>query len=103
MSNERALRLGFVGCGRVTESLHLPAFRPLSGWRVTAAADNDPGRLLAVTKRFGIPRRYLDYRSLVEDGEVDVVAVCVPPRLHAAVAVAALPAGKDEFIEKPLA
>ncbi|HYM13776.1 MAG TPA: Gfo/Idh/MocA family oxidoreductase, partial [Bryobacterales bacterium] len=33
----------------------------------------------------------------------DVVAVCVPPRFHAEIALAALDAGKHVFVEKPLA
>jgi predicted dehydrogenase len=40
---------------------------------------------------------------LLDDVDVDVVAVCVPPRLHGVVALAALAAGKHVFIEKPLA
>jgi myo-inositol 2-dehydrogenase/D-chiro-inositol 1-dehydrogenase len=96
------LRLGFVGCGRVTESLHLPALRRLTDWQVIAGADPDPDRL-GTAKRFGIPRCYSDYRALLDDADVDVVAVCVPPRLHATVSLAALAAGKHVFIEKPLA
>jgi predicted dehydrogenase len=36
-------------------------------------------------------------------GRPDVVLVCVPTHLHAAVAVAALDAGADVFVEKPIA
>jgi myo-inositol 2-dehydrogenase/D-chiro-inositol 1-dehydrogenase len=98
-----ALRLGFVGCGRVTEGLHLPALHRLSDWQVMAGADTDPGRLVTIAKRFGIPRCYSDYRALLDEADVDVVAVCVPPGMHAAVGLAALAAGKHVFIEKPLA
>jgi myo-inositol 2-dehydrogenase/D-chiro-inositol 1-dehydrogenase len=97
------LRLGFVGCGRATQNLHLPVFRHLADWGVIAVADTDEGRLNAAANRFGIPRRHLDYKTLLADPEVDVVAVCVPPHLHAKVALAALAAGKHVFIEKPLA
>jgi len=97
------LRLAFVGCGRATQNLHLPVFRHLADWEVIAAADTDEGRLNAAANRFGIPRRHLDYQTLLADPDVDVVAVCVPPHLHAKVAVAALAAGKHVFIEKPLA
>src|SRR6202162_6225233 len=97
------LRLGFVGCGRATQNLHLPVFRHLADWEVIAAADTDEGRLNAAANRFGIPRRHLGYQSLLADPEVDVVAVCVPPNVHAKVALAALAAGKHVFIEKPLA
>jgi predicted dehydrogenase len=97
------LRVGFVGCGRATQNLHLPGFRHLADWQVIAAADNDEGRLNVGANRFGIPRRYNDYQSLLADPNVDVVAVCVPPRLHVEVSLAALAAGKHVFIEKPLA
>jgi predicted dehydrogenase len=70
---------------------------------VVAAADTDAACLSATAKRFAIPRRHADYRALLQDADVDVVAVCVPPRLHAEVALAALAAGKHVFIEKPLA
>lgn len=97
------LRVGFVGCGRVTQGLHLPGFRRLADWQVIAAADSDESRLNLTANRFGIPRRYPDYQDLLADPDVDVVAVCLPPRLHAEVALAALEAGKHLFIEKPLA
>src|ERR1700681_118197 len=97
------LRVGFVGCGRATANLHLPGFRHLTDWQVIAAADSDEGRLNVAANRFGIPRRYQDYQPLLADSDVDVVAVCVPPRLHAEVSRAALAAGKHVFIEKPLA
>lgn len=101
--NARVIRLGVVGCGRVTESRHLPALRGVSGVEVVALSDVDAARLESVSGKFGVARRYEDYAELIEAGEVEAVAVCVPPRLHAEVALAALAAGKHVFIEKPLA
>jgi myo-inositol 2-dehydrogenase / D-chiro-inositol 1-dehydrogenase len=97
------LRVGFVGCGRATQTLHLPALRRLADWQVVAAADSDEDRLKEIATRFGIPRCYADYQALLANPDVEVVAVCVPPRLHAEVALAAVAAGKHVFIEKPLA
>jgi predicted dehydrogenase len=102
--NMRAkIRLGLIGCGGVTEQRHLPALRRVQGVAVSALADSDSGRLARVAGQFGVPHCYLDYRELIESEEVDAVAVCVPPKLHAAVALAALEAGKHVLIEKPLA
>lgn len=97
------VRLGLVGCGRAAETLHLPALARVASARVVAAADVDASRLELVARRFGVARRYEDFRALLADAEVEAVAVCVPPLLHAEVALAALDAGKHLFVEKPLA
>jgi predicted dehydrogenase len=40
---------------------------------------------------------------MLSDGEVDVVAVCSPPQLHAEMGLAVLDSGKHLFLEKPMA
>jgi predicted dehydrogenase len=82
---------------------HLPALRRVPGVEVVALADVDAARVERVAGRFSIARRYTDYAELIESGEVDALAVCVPPRLHAEVALASIEAGKHVFVEKPLA
>jgi myo-inositol 2-dehydrogenase / D-chiro-inositol 1-dehydrogenase len=42
-----------------------------------------------------------DAAALAADGEIDLVAVCTPPRQHAQAALAALDAGRHVFVEKP--
>src|SRR5262249_34310911 len=44
-----------------------------------------------------------DFRDLIDDGEVDVVDICTPPSLHAAMIVDAVRAGKHVICEKPFA
>ncbi|HVF41727.1 MAG TPA: Gfo/Idh/MocA family oxidoreductase [Pyrinomonadaceae bacterium] len=99
----KTVRVGFVGCGRVTETRHLAALRGVRGVEAVALADVDAERLSRVGERYGVARRYEDWRGLVRDESVDAVAVCVPPALHAPVALAALEARKHVFVEKPLA
>jgi predicted dehydrogenase len=97
------VRVGFVGCGRVTETRHLVALARVRSVEAVALADVDAARLSRVADAYGVARRYDDWRALVADASVEAVAVCVPPALHAEVAVAALEAGKHVFVEKPLA
>lgn len=103
MDNAMKIRLGVVGCGRVTAERHLPALNQISQVDVVALADVDQARLETIGRRFGVTQRYTDYQRLMEDDNVNAVAVCVPPGLHAEVALAAIAAGKHVFIEKPLA
>lgn len=92
-----------VGCGRAASALHLPALARVRGASVVALADIDPGRLAAAVSRAPGATGYADYRALVADPRVNLVAVCVPATAHQEIATAALRAGKHTFIEKPLA
>src|SRR6266404_6052113 len=69
---------------------------------VVAVADVDPERLRSVEARYGIRRVHRDAASLLADREIDVVAVCLPPRLQVAAALAALEADKHVWIEAPV-
>ncbi len=99
---ERPLRLGFIGCGEVGAEKHLPAVREVRELEVVAVADVDPERLRSVEARYGIRRVHRDAASLLADREIDVVAVCLPPRLQVAAALAALEADKHVWIEAPI-
>ena len=104
MTNQNApVKVGIIGCGRVTETRHLPALRRLPQASVVALADVDRDRLRLVADRFRIERRHVDYTALLDDPAVQAVAVCVPAQHHVEVALAALEAGKHLLIEKPLA
>lgn len=54
-------------------------------------------------RRFGFARSTGDWRKLVDDPAVDVVAIATPTPLHRQMALAALAAGKHVICEKPLA
>jgi len=100
---EPAIRLGIVGCGRATATLHVPALAGVEGIRIAGLADADEGALRRVAANARPDRVAADYRQLVLDPSIDAIAVCVPAHAHAEVALAALAAGKHVFVEKPLA
>ncbi|MCU1543847.1 MAG: putative dehydrogenase [Microbacteriaceae bacterium] len=53
--------------------------------------------------RFGFERSTSDWRTIVNDPDVDVIDIATPNNLHAEIAIAALEAGKHVICEKPLA
>jgi myo-inositol 2-dehydrogenase/D-chiro-inositol 1-dehydrogenase len=97
------LNIGIIGCGRVANGLHLPALEHVPEARVLALADVDAGRLQRVADAHGVPARHADHRALIDDPAIDAIAVCVPARQHAEIALEALDAGKHVLVEKPLA
>jgi predicted dehydrogenase len=60
---------------------------------------------LAVRKaeEFGFEKATADWRTLVNDPEVEVVSVTTPNAFHPEMAIAALEAGKHVWCEKPMA
>lgn len=54
-------------------------------------------------KRFGFENSSGDWRSVIDDPNVDIVDIATPNHLHAEIAIAAAQAGKHIISEKPLA
>ncbi|HEV2978370.1 MAG TPA: Gfo/Idh/MocA family oxidoreductase [Casimicrobiaceae bacterium] len=97
------LRLAIIGCGLAVEQCHLPALRKIAGLELVALVDSDLARLNRIADRAGVRRRHTDYRAMLNDAGVDLIAVCAPPHLHAEIGLAVVDAGKHLFMEKPLA
>ena len=97
----RTLNIGIIGCGRVTETFHLPALRSLPGARVAALSDTDRGRLDRLCGMYNVEARYEDPYELITRGDIEAVAVCTPTDTHYRLGIAALDAGKHLLMEKP--
>ncbi|MGK3999484.1 Gfo/Idh/MocA family protein [Sorangium sp. So ce1024] len=96
-----SVRVALVGCGRWGEKL-LRALSESARARVVAVADVDRGRFARA--RALAPRARL-VRTLDEAlaARVDAVIIATPAASHAELALRALEAGADVFVEKPLA
>jgi predicted dehydrogenase len=98
-----SIRLGIVGCGEVTQVMHLPSLR-LLGPKVSVSAlcDTAPGLVDVVGERWGVAKRLTDWRDLLADRELDAVLVAGPHVVHAPIVLAALETGKHVLVEKPM-
>jgi len=92
------IRVAVLGGGIGAQ--HLDAYDALDAFAVTHLVDQDPDRRAALA-RPGMA--FLDTIDDALSADVDLIDICLPPHLHAPVAVAALQAGKHVICEKPLA
>ncbi|WP_299685158.1 Gfo/Idh/MocA family oxidoreductase [uncultured Tateyamaria sp.] len=79
---------------------HLAAYDAVAGLDVALMVDQDPERRTQVAAR-GIATS--DQIDAAMDADIDLVDICLPPHMHAPVALQALAAGKHVICEKPLA
>ncbi|MCR9086647.1 MAG: Gfo/Idh/MocA family oxidoreductase [Rhodobacteraceae bacterium] len=82
---------------------HIDGYLALPGrYRVVHVCDLDPTRAAAQAARCGATVS-AEIDGVLADPAVELVDICLPPRLHGPVARAALAAGKHVIVEKPLA
>jgi len=95
------IKVGLIGCGFMG-GMHAACYAALEelGVKVVAVADVRPefaqklaGEGVAI---------YSTGMELIEKADVDTVDICLPTHLHTAHAVAAMKAGKNVFVEKPV-
>ena len=101
MMNE--ISVGVIGIGNMG-SAHVSAVGGgrIEGLRLAAVCDIDLERLELCMERNPGVKGYSDWQELIRDPELDAVIVAVPHPLHAAIAMAALKAGKHVLVEKPM-
>jgi predicted dehydrogenase len=96
-------RVGVVGCGEVSQTIHLPTLRDLSDLFEVVALCDVSGRVLdRIGAQWPSAKRFGDHKSLVRDSGVDAVLIANPHVYHAEVALDAMAAGKHVLVEKPM-
>ncbi len=66
-------------------------------------ADRTAGLAAQGARTLGFARSSGDWRSLIEDTDIDVIDITAPNALHKEMALAAIASGKHVYCEKPLA
>jgi predicted dehydrogenase len=97
------VRVGLVGCGFVAE-LHMYAYKRVFGVEAAVTAVAARGdHVVAFARKHAIATTCRSFEELLAEQDIDVVDICTPPMLHAAMIVAAVRAGKHVICEKPFA
>jgi len=101
------IRVAVIGCNNMGWS-NLRSMLTHEGVECIAICDVDKNvlerRAAELEKRNGKkPIQYADYRKLLENKDIDAVIIGTPDHWHCLQMVAACEAGKDVYVEKPIA
>lgn len=94
--------LAVVGCGYWGPNL-VRNFNALPGCRVKTVCDRDAEALARMQQLYPAVAATADYETILQDGEIDAVAIVTPVHLHYPLARKSLLANKHTYIEKPMA
>ena len=106
----KKLNVGLIGAGFMGKA-HSLAYvaMPMFFWPAPAIpvrktiVDVSDSIAAEAAQRFGFEKSTSNWRSVVEDPEIDIIDIATPNHLHAEIAIAAAEAGKHIISEKPLA
>lgn len=94
--------LGVIGAGNFAKMGMLPALKNSgAGFKYIASSSGVTGTALA--KKFEFTHSTSDYKQILNDAEVDTVLITTRHNSHANMVIEGLKAGKNVFVEKPLA
>lgn len=96
--------IAVVGCGRIAQNAHFPAFAQMDEVRVKYACDLIVSKAEAMKEKYPdkVENVITDYMVALADPEVEAVFVLTPNFAHYTVTMDALKAGKHVFCEKPI-
>ena len=109
--------IGMIGVGRQASLVNMRQFFAMPDVQILAVCDVDAWRLANAKKavdghyakatkssgyRTGLCKAYADFRELLARADIDAVMISTPDHWHVPMAVAAVEAGKDVSLEKPI-
>jgi predicted dehydrogenase len=107
------INIGAIGNGRISRVHDLPGLWKYDTARIMTVCDLDASRVEDAktlvngyyAKKTGKPydgvTTYRDYRELLANRDVDAVVISTPDHWHAIIAIHAVEAGKDVYLQKP--
>jgi len=95
--------ISILGLGGIS-AVHIAAILNNDYGKIEAICDIKPERIEKAKETIPYPvRTYTDYTQLLSEVKTDVVHICTPHYLHKPMAIAAMRAGADVYLEKPAA
>src|SRR5262245_641959 len=112
-SPSNRINVGAIGTGRISRGHDMPGVWKYDTARIMAVCDLDQKRVedakalvhgyyaKQTGKPYGGVETYIDFKELLASKDVDAVLVSTPDHWHTLIAIDAVEAGKDVYLQKP--
>ena len=101
VSERSRVRFAVVGCGNIgSRHLHYMSENPDA--EIAAVCDIDEVACNKHAEQYGVPG-FLDYTTMLERVDADVISICTPHAEHSPMAIEAIERGRHVLVEKPMA
>ncbi len=102
MASPEKVRVAMIGAGGMANSVHYPSLASFDDVEIAAICDLNTERLNATADKYGVARRYTDYRQMVEEIAPDAVYVIGNPDQMYNIWTWCLEQKLNLYIEKPM-
>ncbi|OGU64120.1 MAG: hypothetical protein A3C56_13665 [Ignavibacteria bacterium RIFCSPHIGHO2_02_FULL_56_12] len=96
------LNIGFIGAGSFAQSMLLPPLKQIKGVKLVSVCTATGPSATNVARQFGFAHSTTEFEDVLGRPEIGTVFIASRHDLHARIVFAALSAGKNVFVEKPL-
>lgn len=97
-----AIKIGAIGLGRLGYQHAFNLRFSIPGVELVALCDMNEEKLNKTAKEWSVPYTYTDFDAMVQNQELDAIAITSPSHLHTVQIARALEQGLHVFSEKPL-
>jgi len=94
--------VAIIGLGGIAQLVHLPVLSKISDVNILAVSEINKSRLNAISDKFGIEKRFVDYREMLGISEIDAVIIATPTDTHFEIIQECIKAKKHILVEKPM-
>jgi len=95
-------RVAIIGAGSMANGVHYPSLASFEDVEIAAICDLDEARMAATAEKYGIDRRFTNYRDMIEAIAPDAVYAIGQPDVLYPVWIWLLQQGLNLYIEKPM-
>lgn len=99
----KTVKWGIIGCGDVAEVKSGPAFQAKANSELVGVMRRNGEKAKDFAQRHKVPIWSTNVNELLKNDEINAIYVATPPSTHLKYALDALAAGKNVYLEKPMA